>query len=163
LAQTFVLDSTPSIRPGMWERPDNDVREVWEAMHELPRTWPRREAFVDALLARGFSRTLAQWLAMNLAADPGGSFTLGLDLDEVRALLADSYAIDLWPAVEDPALPGETHHLIAERSDTVSPADRARLAGEPAERRVHAHVIAGAGHWLHIDAPGQVIDLIAGA
>lgn len=164
LAQTWVLDSTPSTRPGMWERADNDVRDVWQAMRDLPRTWPRREAFVDALLARGHSRALAQWLAMNLHPDPAGSgVTLGLDLDQVKAMLEDYYAIDLWPAVEDPALQGETHHVIAERSDTVSADDRARLAAEPPERRAHAHVIAGSGHWLHIDAPAAVVELFTGA
>jgi len=68
----------------------------------------------------------------------------------------------VWPAVEDPALPGDVHVIVAARSDTVSAADRARLADEPAERRVHAHTV-DAGHWLHIEAPGAVVELIATA
>ena len=168
LAQTWVLDSTPSARPGMWDRPDNDVRAVWEAMRALPRAWARREDFVAAIVARGHGASLAQWLAMNLEPDggrsgeggTGGGLRLALDLDAVKQMLDDYYAIDLWPAVERAALPGEVRALIAERSDTVSADDRARfarLAAAPASR-VHADVIAGAGHWLHIDAPAAVVE-----
>ena len=160
VTQTWVLDSTPSVRPGMWERPDNDVRQVWEAMRELPKTWAKRDDFVAALLARGHSKTLAQWLAMSLHPNEAGGVTLALELDAVEAMLADYYAIDLWSAVEDASLPGEVQMVIAERSDTVSAADRARLAAEPPERRVHTHLIP-AGHWLHLDAPAAVIDLFA--
>ncbi len=177
VVQTWVLDSTPSVRPAMWDRPDNDVREVWQAMCELPREWPRREDFAEAIMARGHPRALAQWLAMNLdpiegaiepavegATESGArGFRLGLDLAAVKAMLLDYYAVDLWSAVEDPTLPGDIHVVIAERSDTVTADDRARLAAEPPERRVHAHLVAGAGHWLHIDAPTAVVDVIAGA
>jgi pimeloyl-ACP methyl ester carboxylesterase len=172
LAQTWVLDSTPSPRPGMWDRPDNDVRTVWTAMRELPRAWPRREDFVAAIVARGHHVQLAQWLAMNLAparAEGGrggsGGFELALDLDAVKAMLADYYAVDLWPSIEDAALPGEVRFLIAERSDTVSADDRARLARLSAapSSRVHTDVIAGAGHWLHIDAPAAVVERFAAA
>jgi pimeloyl-ACP methyl ester carboxylesterase len=159
-AQTWVLDSTPSVRANMWERPDNDVRQVWESMRELPKAWAKRDDFVAALVARGHSKTLAQWLAMSLHPSTHG-VTLALDLEAVEAMLLDYYAIDLWSAVEDPSLPGDVHMVVAERSDTVSAPDRARLAAEPPERRVHTHTIAGAGHWLHLDAPAAVIELFA--
>jgi pimeloyl-ACP methyl ester carboxylesterase len=159
--QTWVLDSTPSARPGMWERPDNDVRYVWDAMRELPKSWPKRDDFIAALIARGHSKTLAQWLAMSLHPNAEHRVTLALDLDAVKAMLLDYYAIDLWSAVEDDRLPGDVHVVVAERSDTVSGADRARLAAEPPERRVYTHIIEGAGHWLHLDAPAAVIELIA--
>jgi pimeloyl-ACP methyl ester carboxylesterase len=48
--------------------------------------------------------------------------------------------------------------VLATRSATVPPADRARLADAPPH--VHVHEIA-AGHWLHIDAPEAVVEVIA--
>jgi pimeloyl-ACP methyl ester carboxylesterase len=164
LAQTWVLDSTPSPRPELWNRTDNDVRLVWEALHELPRDWPQRDAFVAALTGRGFSTTLSQWLAQSLMPVPGGGgLRLRFELDAIHAMLQSYGAIDLWPAVEDPSLAGETHHVVADRSDTVSPADRARLAGEPPERRAHYHLVKDAGHWLHVEAPAAIIELVSGA
>ncbi len=161
--QTWVLDSTPSARRGEWDAPDNSVREVWESMRALARAWARRDEFTAAMVARGHAPALAQWVAMNLApepADAGGGYRLRLDLDAVRALLLDYYAVDLWPALTGADAPGDAHLVVAARSSTVSEADRARLAALPADARVHVHDV-DAGHWLHIDAPAAMVDLLA--
>jgi pimeloyl-ACP methyl ester carboxylesterase len=157
LRQTWMLDSSPSARPNAEDDPDNSVTRVWNAMDRLPKTWAKREDFVAALVARGEAPALAQWLAMNLVAGDGG-FTLRLDLEAVREMLRDYYAQDLWPIALDPALPGELHVVIAERSNTLSEADRARLATAPPH--VHTHRI-DSGHWLHIEAPANVVDLLS--
>jgi esterase len=163
LAQTWVLDSTPSARPGAWDAADNPVRDLWQAMRELPRAWPHRDDFVEAMVARGHDEPTVRWLAMNLEPSAGGAgeVVLRLDLDAVAAMLHDYYVHDLWPAVEDPDLAGEVRMVIAARSGALSPADRARLADEPAARRVHTHVVADAAHWLHVDAPDAVVELFA--
>ena len=96
---------------------------------------------------------------MNLTPDGSGGLRLRLDLDAVRALLLDYYEIDLWPAVTDEELAGEVWMVVAEKSSTVSPDDRSRLASLEGAR-VHTRMI-DAGHWLHIDAPAAVVDLLA--
>jgi pimeloyl-ACP methyl ester carboxylesterase len=156
---TWVLDSTPSARPGEWDAPDNSVREVWDSMGALDRSWARRDDFVAAMVARGHPLALAQWVAMNLVSGEDG-YRLRLDLAAVRALLADYYVVDLWPAIEDPALPGDLHVVVAGRSSTVSVADRTRLAGLAAAGQVHVDTL-DAGHWLHMEAPAAVIELVA--
>jgi len=154
--QTWVLDSTPSARPGFSDEANTVVR-VLELMERLPRTWPRREDFIAAVVADGQVPSLAQWLAMNLAPETGGGFALRLDLAAMRALLVDYYERDLWSSLDDPQL-GEVEIVIADRSGTVSAADRARLAAAPPHVHV-AHV--DAGHWLHVDAPAAVVELFA--
>lgn len=161
LAQTWVLDSTPSARPGAWDLPDNSVREVWTTFSVLDRTWARRDDFIEAAVARGHARTLATWMATNLVPADGG-LRLRLALEPIRSLLLDYYATDLWPALTSPALAGDAHMVVATRSDTVSLDDRARLAALPADARVHTHAV-DAGHWLHLDAPTAVVDLLAAA
>jgi len=154
--QTWVLDSTPSARPGFSDEANTVVR-VLELMERLPRTWGRRDDFVAAIVADGQPASLAQWLAMNLAPDASNGFTLRLDLAAIRALLADYYERDLWSSLEDPRF-GEVEMVIAERSGTVSAADRERLAAAPP----HVHVArVDAGHWLHVDAPAAVVELFA--
>lgn len=161
LAQTWMLDSSPSARPGAWESPDNEVRDVWDSLTALDRTWPKRDDFTAAMLARGHSPALAAWLAMNLAPAPtGDGLRLRLDLPAVRALVLDYLAVDLWPALTDPALAGEVHVVVATRSAVLGADDRARLAALPASARVHAHAL-DAGHWLHLDAPAALVDLLA--
>lgn len=164
LAQTWLLDSSPSARPGAWDAAENDVRDVWESLSALDRLWPKRDDFIAALRARGHSQPLAAWLAMNLVPAPDGAggagLRLRLDLPAVRDLVLDYLATDLWPALDDPALAGEVHVVVAARAHTVSAADRARLAALPASARVHPHTL-DAGHWLHIDAPAAIVDLLA--
>jgi pimeloyl-ACP methyl ester carboxylesterase len=160
LRQTWVLDSSPSARrktlDTLDDARDGTVIRVLDFMTRAPRTWPTREAFVRAVVGDGHDEGLARWLAMSLVPQAAGGLVLRFDLDALRAMLADYQACDLWDVLEAPG--GDVQFLIAEKSSTVNAADRGRLAAAPPH--VHVHYIA-AGHWLHIDAPGQVIELMA--
>jgi hypothetical protein len=113
---------------------------------------------VAAVTAAGQAPALAQWLAMNVVPGAGGAFELRLDLAAMREMLADYYARDLWAEALDPA-GGELEVVIAERSQALDAADRARLERAPAH--VHVHRV-DADHWLHVEAPVAVIELFAG-
>jgi pimeloyl-ACP methyl ester carboxylesterase len=157
LAQTWVLDASPSARPDAMADPENSVLRVLELMEHLPTTWPRRDDFVAAVMAEGHDAGLAQWLAMNLVAGATGAFALRLDLVALREMLADYYATDLWRSLEEPR-DGEVEIVIATRATTVSAGDRERL--EHAPPHVHVHRV-DAGHWLHIEAPATIVELFA--
>jgi esterase len=155
LAQTWMLDASPSARPEALADPDNSVMRVLALMQRLPASWPSREAFVAAVTAEGHDAAFAQWLAMNLVPGDGGLINR-LDLPALRALLGDYYAVDLWDAVLTPR--GALEVVVAIRSSTLSTSDRARLDAAPSH--VHRHDI-DAGHWLHIEAPAQVVELFS--
>jgi pimeloyl-ACP methyl ester carboxylesterase len=151
--QTWMFDSSPSARAPE----DSSVMRVLELMERLPRTWAKRDDFVAAVVAEGHALALAQWLAMNVVPDASGALVNRLDLPAMRSLLDSYYATDLWGVAFDAALPGSLEIVIADRSHTVSEADRARLATAPPHVHVH-HV--DAGHWLHIEAPATVVELL---
>ncbi len=153
IAQTWVLDASPSARPEAVRDPDNTVVRVLELMERLPRRWARRDDFVAAIVADGQPLALAQWLAMNVVPDDSGALALRLDLGALRALLADYYARDLWSSLLDPAL-GDVELVIATRSAAARDVER------PLPPHVHLHRI-DASHWLHIDAPAAVVELFA--
>jgi pimeloyl-ACP methyl ester carboxylesterase len=162
--QWWMLDSSPSARPQAATEPGNQVRDVLEAMEALPPLLPSRAAFEDALLGAGHSRALTQWLAQNLepaagepGGEPGGGYRLRLPLPAIREMLGHYYVTDLWDSLRDPA-GGEVHVVVAERSRTVSAADRAALAAAPPHLK--AHYVA-ADHWLHIEAADAVVALLA--
>lgn len=155
--QTWMLDASPSARPGAFEDRTNSVALVLELMERLPRTWARREDFVAAVMAAGHEAGLAQWLAMNVVPAAGSGLALRLDLEMVRAMLADYFARDLWAEAFAPD-GGALELIIAERSSTLDEADRARLDRAPPHVRAHR---VDARHWLHIEAPAAVIDLFA--
>ena len=154
--QTWILDASPSAHPGAIDDPRNTVAHVLALMERLPKTWTRREDFVDAVVAEGQQKPLAQWLAMNVVPS-NGVLELRFDLPAIRALLTDYYAQDLWRTLDDPSR-GDVVLVIADRSNAVDAADRARLAQAPPHVVVE-HV--DAGHWLHVDAPDALVALFA--
>lgn len=156
VAQTWVLDSSPGVRDLAAD--PNSAVAVLELLERLPRTWASRDAFIAAVVAGGHSLALAQWLGMNVVPGPDGSaYMLRLDTVALRAMIDDYCALDLWGSLFDPTR-GEVQMVVAEASETVSAADRARLLQAPPH--IHTHMIP-AGHWLHIEAPAAVVDLLA--
>ena len=153
LAQTWMLDSSPSANPNAAQDPANTVVGVLELMERLPRSWPRRDDFVAAVVAAGQATALAQWLAMNVVPDASGAYVLRLDLGALRALLADYYATDLWSSLADPSR-GDVEVVLATRGAAAHDYER------PLPPHVHVHRI-DAGHWLNIDAPAAVVELFA--
>jgi esterase len=152
--QLWVLDASPSAR-GQAVSGDA-VWRLLDMMERSPRRWARRDDFVAAVVGDGHDVSLAHWLALSLAPDPAGGLVLRFDLAALRALLTDYHARDLWDELDAPGTRVEV--VVAERSSTISAADRERLAAAPPH--VHVHSVA-AGHWLHVDAPALVIDLFA--
>lgn len=152
--QLWVLDASPSARGAL--SPGDAVVRLLELMERSPRRWARRDDFVAAVVGEGHDAGLAQWLALSLAPEPDGGLALRFDFAALRALLTDYHARDLWAVLEAPG--GSVEVVVAARSSTISEPDRARLAAAPPH--VHVHTVA-AGHWLHVEAPAQVIELFA--
>jgi pimeloyl-ACP methyl ester carboxylesterase len=159
LAQVWVLDASPGTRRDR----AGQAEEVLRLLRSLPQPLPSRERFLELVTAHGHPPAIAEWLAMNVRrADDG--FRLRLDLDALAALLDDYFAVDLWPVVERAAGARALHVVVAERSDALDAADRARLAALAArDPRVHVHTVAGAGHWVHVDAPDALFALVSAA
>src|SRR6266545_1208452 len=162
LVETWVLDASPSARPGALEAaeaappdapPGDGAEDVVRMLGTLPGQFSSRDEFLAEVTGRGFSRPLADWLAMNLDR-AGGGFRLRLDLDAIRDLLRDYFARDLWTAVESRDLPGALRVVVAGRSKTLSAEDRRRLESLSGGGRLALHVV-DSGHWLHMEAADQ--------
>jgi len=158
LDQAWILDATPSARP-LGARA-GATGQIVAMLRAMPQPLPSRERFLTIAAERGHSRAIAEWLAMNLRRSDDG-FRLRLDLDAIGALLDDYFTVDLWRVLEEGRLAAELHMVVAGRESALDEADRARLAtiGPP----VTTHVLEGARHWVHVDAPDALFALVAGA
>jgi esterase len=167
IEQAWVLDASPSAEPGRTleakgggrARRSESTEAVVRMLRGVPAPLPSRERFFEIVAEHGFPRSIAEWLAMNVRrADDG--FRLRLDLDAISALLTDYFATDLWHVLEEPGFAEEIHVVIGGRSDALDAADRARLSSLP---HVATHLLAEAGHWVHVDAPDTLLGLLEAA
>ncbi len=162
--EAWILDAPIGARPDAFAaRPPAIAVGVLETLDALPERFASREAFVDAVRAAGHPVAVARWLAQNVEADPAGesAFRFALDLSAIRALITDHFAIDAWPIVERAR--ARLRFVVAGRSPVVSPGERGRLAAIAATPggRVSLDVVEDVGHWLHVERPSSLLDLLA--
>lgn len=158
LDQAWILDASPSARP-RGERA-GATGQIVAMLRAMPQPLPSRERFLAIVAEHGHPRGIAEWLAMNLRRSDDG-FRLRLDLDAIGALLDDYFAVDLWRVLEEGRLARPLHMVLGGRSDALDEADRAHLAALGS--KVEVHVLEGAGHWVHVDAPDALFAVLAGA
>jgi pimeloyl-ACP methyl ester carboxylesterase len=157
LEHVIVIDSSPGSQEP--SRNADSPLLVVEMLESLPRSFESRSTFVEAVVAKGETRELAQWLSQSVEKE-NDHFRFALDLDEIRALILDYYSRDLWPVIEDP--PGVTHvHLvIADRSSAYSKKERERAQRiASSNTRVTVDVL-DAGHWVHADDPDGLLKTV---
>jgi esterase len=156
----FVIDSTPGPRPD--RRGSSSVIEIIDLLEGVPSSFPDRGAFTSWVEARGVSRPVAMWLAMNVRPVPNTTVVeLRLDIAQIRAMLGDYFACDLWPLLEKLSVQTPrataTHIIAGGRSDVLDAADLSR-----GRSLLHGtvDVIEAAGHWVHVDAPKELLDVV---
>lgn len=157
----FIVDSTPGARPDA--RGSETTVGVVRLLDGLPRRLATRDEFVSLIMAAGHSREIAMWLALNVRPLKEGGYSFVLDIPRIAAMLDRYFVTDAWDVVER----GTTHieMIVGGRSNVLDPADRARAMRIAAESRgrVGFHLIPDAGHWVHVDTPNELVDLVVGA
>jgi pimeloyl-ACP methyl ester carboxylesterase len=171
VSRAWIVDSMPGQRDT--HHRSGSATQVIAMLESLPTRFDDRAAFVEATLARlrelrpgtrtEDDETLARWLAMSLERADDGSYALMFDLDAIRDLLDDYFAVDLWPLVESPPDGVDLHIVIGGRSAVYGSQELDRARAAATHPRVFVHEIADAGHWVHIDAPDALLDVVRGA
>ncbi len=157
--RAWIIDSSPSVRTVLQD--GSETAEVLGVLGSLPTEWESRESFVSAITSAGLPEPIAHWLAMNLRRTEDGGRRFGPDLGTIRELLVDYANTDVWPVVESIPAGDSLDFVLGERSPVVSADDRTRLETIASkDPRVRVHVVQGAGHWVHVDAPESLISLL---
>lgn len=170
--QIWVLDSNPgSQEPSA----ANEVIRVIQAVRSTTTPAADRADVVAELGAQGLSSGTSNWLATNLVRQsdrqPDG-FVWRFNLDAIYELMLDYFRVDLWPVLESRATSTDFRVVVAEHSDRWAPENRARLQAlvdtvaqpETSVRdggTVALHIVPNAGHWLHVDNPAFLLELVS--
>lgn len=156
LDDVVMIDSMPGTRAPL--RDAGSALAVLATIASLEPVYPNKAAFIRALAER-HGRAIAQWLALSTEEVEGG-VRFALDAHEIEALLADYFARDLWPLVEDPPGGARVHLVIGERSISFSQSDRERARAVAARQpRVSVEVLP-ADHWVHVDDPEGLLRVL---
>jgi pimeloyl-ACP methyl ester carboxylesterase len=158
LEQLFVVDSTPGARPD--RRGSSSVGHIVDLLGSLPEEFPDRGAFTSWIEERGVTRRTAMWLAMNVRPVTGTTrYVFRIDIPAVREMMEDYFARDTWSVVERPESGRQTHLNAGVKSDVIDELERERAARCP---DTTMDVIPEAAHWVHVDAPQALLDLVVG-
>lgn len=151
LRQAWALDSDPGLLRSSQDA--HEVSRVIQALRQVPVPLQRRDALVTILGGLGFSVGISRWMTTNLERGEGG-LVWRFDLDAAQSLIADYFALDLWPTLDAPAVP--TWLVRAARSDRWTAATIGRAEASGATLRV----LADAGHWVHVDNPTGLLEIL---
>lgn len=150
VASITLLD----IAPGPVPREISEGARVLEALLEAPATAKDRETMRAAVASHGLSPGIVEWLLTNLR--PGGEgYVWRIDAKALAAAAPRVNAADLWSVVEGRNTP--VRAIRGGRSAYVSEADVERFS----RAGVSVETIANAGHFIHVDAPAELLRLLA--
>ncbi len=165
--QFWILDSNPGPQE---PSAANEVIRVIQAVRTTTTPAADRAQVVAQLTEQGLSSGTSNWLATNLQRRPEG-FVWRFNLDAIYELMLDYFRVDLWQVLESSASDSDFRVVVAEQSDRWAPQNRARLEAMLQTVRpqattvrgtgtVRLHIVPNAGHWLHVDNPAFLLELI---
>lgn len=143
----IVVDIAPRAYPSHHDT-------ILEALNALDLAAARSRSDLDRQLARWIDdAALRQFLLTNVTRDAQGRFVWRINLPAITQQYPN-----LLAAVDGPPFAGPTLFIRGERSDYITEAARPDI-----ERLFpHAHIVTvpGAGHWVHAEAPAEVVRLV---
>jgi pimeloyl-ACP methyl ester carboxylesterase len=85
------------------------------------------------------------------------------ELPQIEELLSDYFSMDEWPQLEslDPAGTIRYELLVAENSDRWSGSMKERASSLTKNPRVRVHTLPNSGHWVHVDNPEGLNEIVA--
>ncbi|GHP05865.1 hypothetical protein PPROV_000461200 [Pycnococcus provasolii] len=162
---TFVLDSAPFSKHDCPDLGDlHGTFSTLNVLRELPDVVPSRKWLHDTLAPRGMSVDLINWLGTNLVAPEGqGSpepMVWQWNFAGCESLFQSYVDTCHWETLTRSANSSDASAelVIAQRTFDDWPANqKARLSSLPS----HAHhVLPKSGHWLHVDNPKGLVELL---
>lgn len=156
LPQVWLLDCAPG---AAGQKPLSDTFTALNILQKLRQVkWPvkSRNDLVKELLSLNVPREIALWMTTNVKSDVLG-YRLVFDPDHIEKMLNDFVQLDLWPKVTSVSEHTKIHLVAAEHGLRISASDKERFMQVEPEG---FHWLKNSGHFLHVDNPEGLIDII---
>uniref|UniRef100_A0A7N1A574 AB hydrolase-1 domain-containing protein n=1 Tax=Kalanchoe fedtschenkoi TaxID=63787 RepID=A0A7N1A574_KALFE len=167
--KVWVLDATPGTVRAGGDGEDHPA-ELISFLSTFPKEVSSKRVVIDALLEKGFSKDVAQWVVTNLRqTKSSGSTKLAwiFDLNGIAEMYKSYEETNLWEIVEEIPRGVHVNFLKAERSLhrwALEDLQRIHAAEELAVEEgggVEMHVLEDAGHWVHADNPDGLFRILS--
>ncbi len=142
-----LLDIAPGPTRGL------PTTRIVDALMQAPERAESRAVYAHFFEERGLGSSLTAWLLMNLEHDEG-DYTWRIDRDALVRFHVRSGGEDMWAIAAEHAEAIDCQ--IGGASQYVRAPDMAHFS----ELGIPLHTIAGAGHFIHVDAPDEVIEYL---
>ncbi|GAB2227133.1 hypothetical protein Droror1_Dr00008944 [Drosera rotundifolia] len=162
--QLWVLDSIAG--PVHPDNRDGEVEKVLQTLWSLPSHIPSRKWLVDHMMQLGFSKSLSEWIGSNLKKS-GDHQSFSFNLEAAIQMFNSYKETDYWSLLEHPPKGTEISMVRAENSDRWHPETVRKLEQlasrehDAYEGKMSLHVLPNAGHWVHVDNPKGLLDILA--
>lgn len=162
--QLWVLDSVPG--QVETDNSDGEVERVLQTLASLPSSLPSRKWVVDHMINLGFSKSLSEWIGSNLKKD-NEHVTWAFDLQAAIDMFNSYRERSYWTLLENPPKGLDIAIVQAELSDRWLSDDVQRLKAlsrresKPDAGKVSLHVLPNSGHWVHVDNPKGLLEIMA--
>lgn len=143
------------IGPGPIDPKMSESRRVLDILLDAPEVVSDRIEMRNFLMGRGLSKPLSDWIIMNLklrSSEGPAEFTWRIDRRALGELHGTFNRADLWSIVE--RFGSKIACVRGERSAYVSAEELRRMA----QLGVRTHTLAGAGHYVHVDALAELVE-----
>uniref|UniRef100_A0A0D9YHS3 AB hydrolase-1 domain-containing protein n=1 Tax=Oryza glumipatula TaxID=40148 RepID=A0A0D9YHS3_9ORYZ len=161
--QLWVLDSVPG--QVETDNSDGEVERVLQTLASLPSSLPSRKWVVDHMINLGFSKSLSEWIGSNLKKD-NEHVTWAFDLQAAIDMFNSYRERSYWTLLENPPKGLDIAIVQAELSDRWLSDDVQRLKAlsrresKPDAGKVSLHVLPNSGHWVHVDNPKGLLEIM---
>eukprot|EP01023_Acetabularia_acetabulum_P052460 TRINITY_DN5820_c0_g2_i1.p1 TRINITY_DN5820_c0_g2~~TRINITY_DN5820_c0_g2_i1.p1 ORF type:complete len:369 (+),score=54.49 TRINITY_DN5820_c0_g2_i1:156-1262(+) len=154
----WIWDSLPgNVRVQRQDHPE----DVISALRGMTLPIPSRKFVSNYLQQRGFSEQISQWCTTNLrdfnVYGSGGGFVWNMDLMGIADLWQSYQKTNLWNVLAQPPQGLKLQFVRAERNYFKwdgGDADKIEEFGHP------VHVLRNSGHFVHIDNPADLLQII---
>jgi esterase len=155
IEEVWALDSSPGT---VVADPESEQEVAWvlNTLRSIKMPVQRRSQVKQALLEKGASMMISQWMTTNLRHTDQG-YVWKFNLDGIQAMLEDYFEQDLWSVLEEPDLPMNVKIIRASKSDRWDQVSIQRLEALPERSKYY---VLDAGHWLHVDNPEGLLSIL---
>lgn len=157
--QVWVLDTNPGKTP-LEHRGHTSVIGVMHALRQIALPLATRKDVVEELVAHGISRPVALWMTTNVKEIPGG-LGWNFDLDVIEEMLASYAQTSFWPQLNEASGQIRYDFVRALSENRFSSEELDLFAQASKQGLVHLHGLENSGHWVHIDNPDGLLDIMS--